>query len=62
MTWHEAAWELDLSVSDGCHWVLSLEWDDGEYHPVDDGLICGNAESISIWEPVSDDELEAWRR
>ena len=62
MIWHCAEWVLDCTVSDGCHWILMLEWDDGEYHPTDDGLICGNAEHAWIWETVSEEEKLSWRQ
>ncbi len=58
MIWHAAYWELDITESDGCYWVLSLEWDDGDYHPSTDPWIDGNAETATIWDPVSDEELQ----
>lgn len=55
--WHCAEWVLDLTESDGCHWILMLEWDDGEYHPSEDPWIDGNAEVYWQWETLSDEEL-----
>ncbi len=57
MIWHCAEWALDCTVSDGCHWVLTLEWDDGEYHPSDDPWINGNAECFSMWETIPEEDF-----
>ena len=52
MIWHSAEWVLELTVSDGCHWILMLEWDDGEYHPSEDPWINGNAEVYWQWDTL----------